>query len=97
MPQSFSFSPVLLLTSREYEIFKMLGDGMTTAEISTANGRNTSVKTVRTHVHNMVTKTGLANPRQLICLAARYNGSGLKRLAILPPVPKYRFKRPEKS
>jgi len=61
------------LSHRERSVLELLVDGRTTAEISASLA--ISGLTVRTHVRNMLTKTGVRSRLQLVLLAVR---SGLR-------------------
>ena len=58
------------LTNREMEVFKMIGKGMTTAEI--AAGLFLSVKTVESHRQKIKLKLGLNTPAELSREAVRF-------------------------
>lgn len=55
------------LTAREYEIFTLIGHGLTNAEIATT--AHISVTTVKTHVSHILVKTGSSSRAQLIAIA----------------------------
>ena len=57
------------ITSREMDVFLLVGQGRSTAEI--AERLFISPKTVETHVASLVAKTGQAGRRELVALAAR--------------------------
>jgi DNA-binding CsgD family transcriptional regulator len=59
------------VTSREMDVFLLIGQGRSTAEIASA--LLISPRTVQTHVSSLVLKTGLGGRRELIALAARQN------------------------
>ena len=58
------------LTDREYEIFRLIGMGMTSSEIATKLTR--SVKTIEAHRANLKQKLGLRNAIELNRFAANY-------------------------
>src|SRR6266568_3374024 len=57
------------VTSREMDVFLLIGQGSSSAEIASA--LVISPRTVQTHVSNLVSKTGLRSRRELVALAAR--------------------------
>jgi DNA-binding CsgD family transcriptional regulator len=57
------------LTPREYQIFALVGQGMTNAEI--AGTAHISVATVKTHLAHILAKTGSSSRAQLIAMAHR--------------------------
>lgn len=61
--------PTAALTSREFQIFAMLAEGMSVQQIAHALGISPS--TVGVHRNNLLKKTGLANDNQLVRLAIR--------------------------
>jgi DNA-binding CsgD family transcriptional regulator/tetratricopeptide (TPR) repeat protein len=56
------------VTSREMDVFLLVGQGRSTADI--ARRLFISPKTVETHIASLVSKTGLANRRELTALAS---------------------------
>jgi DNA-binding NarL/FixJ family response regulator len=58
------------LTDREYEIFRLIGMGMSSSEIATKLSR--SVKTIEAHRANLKQKLGLRNAIELNRFAANY-------------------------
>jgi two-component system, NarL family, response regulator NreC len=58
------------LTDREYEIFRLIGMGMTSSEIAAKLSR--SVKTIEAHRANLKQKLGLRNAIELNRFAANY-------------------------
>jgi two-component system, NarL family, response regulator NreC len=58
------------LTDREYEIFRLIGMGMSSSEIATKLSR--SVKTIEAHRANLKQKLGLRNASELNRFAANY-------------------------
>jgi DNA-binding NarL/FixJ family response regulator len=58
------------LSDRELEIFKLVGEGLSTKDIAAALG--ISAKTVETHQFNLRTKLGLASTHQLRHIAFSY-------------------------
>jgi len=57
------------VTSREMDVFLLIGQGQSSAEIASA--LHISAPTVQTHVSNLITKNGLTSRRELVALAAR--------------------------
>ncbi len=60
-------SPIDLLTDRELEVFRLIGDGLSTREV--ASRLHLSIKTIGTYRENMKEKLGLKNYTQLIKMA----------------------------
>jgi DNA-binding NarL/FixJ family response regulator len=67
-------SLVDLLSGREFEVFQMIGQGMTTRAI--AEGLHVSIKTVNTHRENVKKKLGLKNAAELARAALRWTQEG---------------------
>jgi DNA-binding NarL/FixJ family response regulator len=65
--------PLNALTDREFEVFQVLGQGMTTREIGAR--LHMSAKTVETHRLHIRTKLGLKNGPELIRYAIRWAGA----------------------
>jgi DNA-binding NarL/FixJ family response regulator len=65
-------SPLELLSDREFEIFKLVGLGLSTLEIG--ERMNISAKTVDAHRLNIRTKLGLNTIAELVAYAARWTG-----------------------
>jgi DNA-binding NarL/FixJ family response regulator len=63
-------SPIQKLSDREFEVFRLIGEGLPTAAI----GRrlNLSAKTVATHRINIKTKLGIETASELISCAAKW-------------------------
>ena len=61
--------PTAALTSREFQIFQMLAEGLTVQQVAHALG--ISPNTVGVHRANLYRKTGIANDNQLVRLAIR--------------------------
>ena len=61
--------PTAALTSREFQIFQMLAEGLSVQQVAHALG--ISASTVGVHRANLLRKTGLANDNQLVRLAIR--------------------------
>ncbi len=61
--------PTANLTSREFQIFQMLAEGLSVQQ--TAHALGISPSTVGVHRNNLLKKTGLANDNQLVRLAIR--------------------------
>ena len=66
-------SPVELLTDREFEVFRLLGQARSTKEI--ANQLRVSAKTVEVHRVNIKQKLSLSTAAELIRFAARWTES----------------------
>jgi DNA-binding NarL/FixJ family response regulator len=64
-----SRAPVDVLSSRQLEVFNLLGEGVGTRDI--ASRLHLSVKTVETHIRNMKIKLGVESSRELIIRASR--------------------------
>lgn len=64
-----SNDPLSMLTPREFEIFRLLADGMTTGQIAVTI--SISSKTVGVHHANIMRKLNLENGAQLVRLAIR--------------------------
>lgn len=60
-----------ILSPREFQIFKMLAEGITTSQI--ADTLSISVKTAGVHHTNIMKKLGLQNTAQIVRLALRCN------------------------
>ena len=69
-PVSDSKSPLAKLSDREFEVFRLLGEGMATQQIG--KRLNVSVKTVETHRMNIKAKLGFKTANELISFAARW-------------------------
>ncbi|MCM2250862.1 MAG: response regulator transcription factor [Ramlibacter sp.] len=69
MPGSESY-PHEMLSDREFEVFRLLADGVSVTEI--ASRLKLSVKTVSTHKANLMQKMGLQNASELIRYAIRH-------------------------
>jgi DNA-binding NarL/FixJ family response regulator len=67
-------SLVDLLSGREFEVFQMMGQGMTTRAI--AESLHVSIKTVNTHRENIKKKLGLDNAAELARAALRWTQAG---------------------
>ena len=65
-----SKAPIETLSNRELEVFKMIGKGMTTAEISKA--MHLGVKTVETYRHRIKQKLQLDDTNKLVREAAQW-------------------------
>lgn len=68
--KSTSISVLSSLTDREYEIFRLIGMGMSSSEIAAKLSR--SVKTIEAHRANLKQKLGLRNAAELNRFAANY-------------------------
>jgi DNA-binding NarL/FixJ family response regulator len=66
--------PLEPLSEREREIFKLIGEGLSTRDVSIALG--ISAKTVETHQFNLRTKLGIASTHQLRHLAFTWVSRG---------------------
>jgi DNA-binding NarL/FixJ family response regulator len=60
-----------ILSRREYEIFCLIGNGLSSREI--ADKLLISKKTVEYHLFNMKVKLNLGSRNQLICISAKHN------------------------
>ena len=60
-------SPIEILTDRELEVFRLIGDGLSTREI--ASRLHLSIKTIGTYRENIKDKLGLKHNTQLIKMA----------------------------
>ena len=69
-PKSGAISVLSRLTDREYEIFRLIGMGMSSSEIADKLSR--SVKTVEAHRANLKQKLGLRNAIELNRFAVHY-------------------------
>ena len=69
-PVTESRSPLRKLSDREFEVFRLLGEGLSTPLIG--KRLNVSVKTVETHRMNIKAKLGFQTANQLISFAARW-------------------------
>jgi DNA-binding NarL/FixJ family response regulator len=69
-PKSGTISVLSRLTDREYEIFRLIGMGMSSSEIADKLSR--SVKTVEAHRANLKQKLGLRNAIELNRFAVNY-------------------------
>lgn len=67
-------SAVQSLTDREFEVFQLIGQGLSTAEM--ADKLKVSVKTVEVHRVNIKTKLGIPTAPELIRYAVRWLESG---------------------
>jgi DNA-binding NarL/FixJ family response regulator len=65
-----SLSPVELLTDKELQIFRLIGQGHATREIAELLHR--SVKTIEAHRENMKLKLGIKNSAQLARAAVEW-------------------------
>jgi DNA-binding NarL/FixJ family response regulator len=68
-----ALSPVELLTDKELQIFRLIGQGRSTREISEALHR--SVKTVEAHRENIKLKLGIKNSPQLVRAAVEWTAA----------------------
>ena len=68
-----ALSPVELLTDKELQIFRFIGQGRSTREIAEALLR--SVKTIEAHRENMKLKLGIKNSPQLVRAAVEWTSS----------------------
>jgi DNA-binding NarL/FixJ family response regulator len=69
-PDRTSGSPVRRLSDREFEVFQMIGQGVTTGEIATR--LHLSVKTVEVHRANIKQKLNLSTATELVRYAVRW-------------------------
>lgn len=68
--KSLAHSPVELLSDRELEVMRLIGNGVRTAEI--ASQLHLSVKTVETYRDRIRHKLDLTNGNDLVCYAAQW-------------------------
>jgi DNA-binding CsgD family transcriptional regulator len=68
-----SASPIEKLSDREFEIFRLLGEGRTTKEI--ADQLHLSHKTVAVHRGHIKEKLGMTNSNELVHQAVRWVAS----------------------
>jgi DNA-binding NarL/FixJ family response regulator len=71
--ESAVLSPMELLTDKELQIFRLIGQGRSTREIAEALLR--SVKTIEAHRENMKLKLGIKNSPQLVRAAVEWSAS----------------------
>lgn len=69
-----SQSPLASLSDRELEVFKLVGEGLSTRDIATSLG--ISAKTVETHQFNLRTKLGMGSTHQLRHMAFAWLNTG---------------------
>ena len=69
------FSPDSSLSSRELEVFKLLGAGLSNREI--AEQLDISMKTVETHRAHIKVKANLTSGFELLQLSTRWSGAGI--------------------
>ncbi len=69
-PQPDAADPASCLTGREFEVFRLIGEGLQPREIGEA--LNLSVKTIETHRINIRRKLGLSNASELTRLAVKW-------------------------
>jgi DNA-binding NarL/FixJ family response regulator len=70
MPGAATAAPHESLSDREFEVFRLLVDGLAPGEI--AARLNLSVKTVSTHKSNLLHKLGLQNANELLRYALKH-------------------------
>ena len=73
---SFKKSPIDVLTDRELEVFRLIGEGLSTREI--AERLHLSVKTIGTYRENIKDKLGLKHNTQLIKMAVFWSQESQK-------------------
>lgn len=71
---SGSQSPVGKLSDREFEIFQLIGQGLTTQDA--ADRLHISAKTVETHRLSIKTKLGIGSAVELVAYSARWSAEG---------------------
>ena len=74
MPGSGAAAPHEGLTDREFQVFRLLVDGVSVSEAAVQ--LNLSVKTVSTHKANLMAKLGVANQSDLVRYAIRHKLAG---------------------
>ncbi len=72
-PEAGKTTPVSLLTDREFEVFQLIGQGLSTEKIGSL--LHISAKTVETHRVRIKARLGLATVPELIAYAARWAGA----------------------
>ncbi len=75
-PDPLKKSPIDVLTDRELEVFRLIGEGLSTREI--ADRLHLSVKTIGTYRENIKEKLGLKHYTQLIKMAVFWNQQSQK-------------------
>ena len=70
MPGASTAEPHETLSDREFQVFRLLVDGVSVTDI--AGQLNVSVKTVSTHKANLMHKLGIANQSDLVRYAIRH-------------------------
>lgn len=84
------FAGVLRLSDKEYRIFCDIGKGMGPRELGKRHA--ISLETISKYYERMYDKLNIQGGfRELIRLAVRYDYAGLKRVAVMPPPPAYKF------
>lgn len=74
MPGGQGAAPHEALSDREFQVFKLLVDGVSVTDIG--NRLNLSVKTVSTHKSNLMHKLGLNNQSELVRYAIKHGLGG---------------------
>jgi DNA-binding NarL/FixJ family response regulator len=74
MPGGQGAAPHETLSDREFQVFKLLVDGVSVTDIGAR--LNLSVKTVSTHKSNLMQKLGLSNQSELVRYAIRHGLGG---------------------
>lgn len=69
-------SPIDVLTDRELEVFRLIGEGLSTSEI--ADRLHLSIKTIGTYRENIKTKLGLKHFTQLVKMAVFWSHQSRK-------------------
>lgn len=73
------FTPIHLLSGREFEVFRLMGDGLSTVQI--AERLHLSSKTVETHRSRIKKKMKIGSAQELTAFAARWVESELLGLS----------------
>ncbi len=68
--QPVSMDPIETLSNRELEVYRMLGEGLSTAEL--AERMSISVHTIETHIQRIKGKLQINSKPELISMAARW-------------------------
>ena len=74
-----ALSPLELLTDKELQVFRLIGQGRATREI--AESLNRSVKTIETHRENIKIKLGIKNSPQLVRAAVEWSSDATRPAA----------------
>ena len=75
--QPLNFEPLAALSSREIEVFHLLGQGTTPQEV--AGKMHRSVKTIHTHIERIKKKLNCSDYRKLLVMASRMSADAFKQ------------------